>query len=126
MECCHHGLRGLEKAIAGEHALILLDIMLPALNGLEMLRRLRAQGKSTPVLMLTARGSDATDRIVGLEVGADDYLAKPFHPRELVARMRAILRRMSERDASPSVFIQGSVTLDLAARSVRCEGSRSS
>lgn len=87
----HDGQRGLTLAQTMTFDLILLDVMLPKLNGFEVLRALR-QSKQTPVLMLTARG-DEIDRVVGLEIGADDYLPKPFNDRELVARMRAILRR---------------------------------
>ena len=123
VECRHHGARGLERAMSEPYALILLDLMLPGINGLDVLRRLRSGGNVTPVLMLTARGSDATDRIVGLEVGADDYLAKPFHPRELIARMRAILRRVSESARRPEVFLEGGVALDIGARGVRCDGA---
>ncbi|HEX8352130.1 MAG TPA: response regulator transcription factor, partial [Pyrinomonadaceae bacterium] len=85
--------RGLERALSGEHALLVLDVMMPGMNGFEVLRRLRAQGSGIHVMMLTARGDDV-DRIVGLEIGADDYLPKPFNPRELVARIQAILRRV--------------------------------
>lgn len=92
------GPSGLERALAGEFALIVLDVMLPGLNGFEVLRRLRAH-KATPVVMLTARGDDV-DRIVGLEIGADDYLSKPFNARELVARIRAVLRRTEARAAA--------------------------
>ena len=91
----HDGEGGVEAALSGEYALVLLDVMLPGFNGFEVLRRVRAAptpASRVPVLMLTARG-DAMDRIVGLEVGADDYLPKPFNERELVARIRAILRR---------------------------------
>lgn len=87
----HEGETGLREALSGEYSLVVLDVMLPGLNGFEVLRRLRADS-ALPVLMLTARGEEV-DRIVGLEIGADDYLAKPFSPRELVARIRAILRR---------------------------------
>jgi DNA-binding response OmpR family regulator len=90
-------LRGLERGLSAEHALIILDLMLPGLNGLSILRRLRAQS-SVPVLILTARGEDV-DRILGLEIGADDYLAKPFNPRELIARIRAISRRTNRMNA---------------------------
>src|SRR5215831_4823474 len=83
--------RGIERALSAEHELIVLDVMLPGMDGFEILRRLRAESR-TPVLMLTARGDDL-DRILGLEIGADDYLPKPFNPRELAARIRAILRR---------------------------------
>src|SRR6266404_3910566 len=80
-----------EQALTGEYTLVVLDVMLPGINGFEVLRRIRSVSK-IPVLLLTARGEDV-DRIVGLEIGADDYLPKPFNPRELVARIRAILRR---------------------------------
>ncbi|MCL2917169.1 response regulator [Shewanella litorisediminis] len=87
----HDGAEGLSKAVSSHFDLILLDVMLPKLNGFEVLKQLRNH-KQTPVLMLTARGDDI-DRVVGLEIGADDYLPKPFNDRELVARIRAILRR---------------------------------
>ncbi len=83
---------GLNKALRGEDELVILDVMLPGGSGFELLKRMRAEASATPVLLLTARG-DAVDRIVGLEIGADDYLPKPFDPRELLARIRAILRR---------------------------------
>ena len=91
VECAATGRAGLERAGTGGHAAVLLDIMLPDLDGFEVLRALR-HVTDVPVIMLTARG-DEVDRIVGLELGADDYLPKPFHPRELVARIKAILRR---------------------------------
>ena len=85
------GASGLEMALAGAHDLMILDVMLPQMDGFEVLKNLR-QTSALPVLMLTARGDDA-EKITGLETGADDYLAKPFNPRELVARINAILRR---------------------------------
>lgn len=91
VETVHQGDRGAEQALCGEYLLIVLDVMLPTMNGFDVLRRIR-QHSDVPVLMLTARGDDV-DRIVGLEMGADDYLPKPFNPRELVARVRAIQRR---------------------------------
>ena len=94
----HDGAQGVEAALSGEYVILVLDVMLPGLSGFEVLRRLRAES-DLPVLMLTARGDDV-DRIVGLEIGADDYLPKPFNPRELVARIRAILRRTS-REGEP-------------------------
>jgi two-component system, OmpR family, response regulator CpxR len=106
--------------------LILLDVNLPDLNGFEVLRRLRRES-DVPVIMLTARG-DEVDRIVGLEIGADDYLPKPFSVRELVARINAILRRAGrERLATPAdrdsrELKHGSVCIDLLSRSVRCDG----
>ena len=99
VECVHDGHAGLKKALDGQCDLIVLDVMLPGLDGFEILRRLRERSKM-PVLMLTARGEDV-DRIIGLELGADDYLPKPFNPRELAARIRAILRRLEAR-ATPS------------------------
>lgn len=95
------GVAGLEAALSGDHDAIVLDIMLPKMNGLEVLKQLRNSQK-TPVLMLTARG-DEVDRIVGFEMGADDYLPKPCNPREIIARIKAILRRveMDLADAQP-------------------------
>jgi len=91
VETVYEGISGLKRALSGAHDLIILDVMLPGLTGLELLRNLRISSH-IPVLMLTARGEDV-DRIVGLEVGADDYLPKPFNPRELLARIHAIQRR---------------------------------
>lgn len=91
---------GLTKALRGEDELVILDVMLPGGSGFELLKRMRAESSSTPVLLLTARG-DAVDRIVGLEIGADDYLPKPFDPRELLARIRAILRRTRTPQTQP-------------------------
>jgi DNA-binding response OmpR family regulator len=119
VEAEHDGARGLERALSGEYALIVLDIMLPEMGGLEVLRNLR-QKSSVPVLILTARGDDV-DRIVGLEIGADDYLPKPFNPRELLARIRAILRRSREtgaRDADDKLRV-GDVELDPGTRTVK-------
>src|SRR6478672_2562311 len=87
----HDGQTGLDAALEGEYDMAVLDVMLPKMNGFDVLRKLRETSK-LPVLMLTARGDDM-ERIVGLEIGADDYLPKPFNPRELAARLRAILRR---------------------------------
>jgi len=117
VEAIHSGEAGLQRALAGGHALILLDVMLPRLNGFELLRQLRASS-NTRVLLLTARGEDV-DRIVGLEIGADDYLPKPFNPRELLARIRAILRRpVAEPGAAHAGEISvGDVRLDPASRS---------
>ncbi len=126
VDTAHDGERGAERALAGDFALIILDVMLPEGNGFEVLRRIRA-GARTPVLMLTARGEDV-DRIVGLELGADDYLAKPFNPRELVARIRAILRRThpaggeASTPAKPERLALGDVELDAGTRTVRCRG----
>ena len=117
---------GLERALSGEHALVVLDVMLPDINGFDVLRRIRA-ASSIPILMLTARG-DEVDRIVGLEMGADDYLPKPFNPRELVARLRAICRRTMEPAIQgpgrivDSMLSVGDLVLEPRTRSVRREG----
>ncbi len=95
----HDGEAGVEEALSGRYAIVVLDVMLPKLSGVEALRRIRAQSR-VPVLMLTAKGDDV-DRIVGLELGADDYVPKPCTPRELVARLRAILRRSEAGAAGP-------------------------
>jgi two-component system response regulator CpxR len=117
----HDGTTGLERALQGKHELVVLDVMLPGIDGFEVLRRLR-QSSNVPVVMLTARGEDI-DRIVGLELGADDYLPKPFNPRELVARVRAVLRRAEPRPQAGRVEVNG-VTLDPGSREVWCEGRR--
>ncbi len=123
VECMHDGKRGLEHALRGDHLLVVLDVMLPGMNGFEVLRHLREKSH-IPVLLLTARGEDV-DRIVGLEIGADDYLPKPFNPRELVARIRAILRRTDGgRSATPPQIVRvGDIELDPATRTVRQAGS---
>ena len=122
------GASGLESASGGDYEAILLDVMLPKLSGFEVLKRLRggnSPGAQTPVLMLTARGQ-AVDRIVGLEVGADDYLPKPFDERELVARLRAILRRARPaNDAGASgdkreMLNVGDLQIDSGARIAKC------
>jgi two-component system response regulator CpxR len=113
VESVHDGVRGLERARSGEHAMVILDLLLPGLRGLDVLRQLRAES-NVPVLILTARGEDV-DRIVGLELGADDYLPKPFNSRELLARVRAILRRARPSDDTSRIEI-GDVMLDPLAR----------
>ena len=114
----HDGARGLDLALEGSYALIVLDLMLPSLDGFALLKQLRTTSR-VPVLMLTARGEDI-DRIVGLELGADDYLAKPFNPRGLAARIRAILRR-AQSPSKGRLEVNG-VTIDPGSRSVVCEG----
>lgn len=116
-ETAHDGAVGLERALSGQFDLIVLDVMLPRLDGFEVLRQLR-RSRLTPVIMLTARAEDV-DRIVGLELGADDYLPKPFNPRELTARVRAILRRMEPKPAGEARRIEiNGVTLDPGSREV--------
>ena len=117
----HEGHRGLEKASKPGIDLVVLDVMLPGLDGFEILRRLREHSK-VPVIMLTARGEDV-DRIVGLELGADDYLPKPFNPRELAARIRAILRRYEPRPAGVSHRLEvNGIALDPGTREVFAGG----
>jgi DNA-binding response OmpR family regulator len=129
VESVNDGRIGAEKALSGDHSLVVLDVMLPEMNGFEVLRRIREQSK-IPVIMLTARGDDV-DRIVGLEMGADDYLPKPFNPRELVARIRAIQRRADaapEKEvAAPAPSEQlslGDIVLNVGSRTVRQEGRK--
>ena len=120
------GEAGVRGALSGEYGIVVLDVMMPRLNGIEALRRIRAQDSRLPVLMLTARGDDV-DRIVGLELGADDYVPKPCTPRELVARIRAILRRTQaqEESASPPAgpLTVGGLTLWPEKRSAEWNGS---
>jgi len=121
IEAVHDGANGLEKALTGDYDLAILDVMLPKMNGFDVLRNLREKS-SLPVLMLTARGDDM-ERIVGLEIGADDYLPKPFNPRELVARLRAILRRASidENDASGEKLHVEDLEISASSRSVKLD-----
>lgn len=119
----HDGEAGLQSALSGEFDLAILDVMLPKINGFDVLRNLREKS-GLPVLMLTARGDDM-ERIVGLEIGADDYLPKPFNPRELVARLRAILRRASADDSehAPAEKLHvDDLELSASSRSVRRDG----
>ena len=121
----HEGEQGLRKALSGDYGFVVLDVM-PAgsLGGFEILRRLRAKS-SVPVLMLTARGAEI-DRILGLEIGADDYLPKPFNPRELVARIHAVQRRVVATERPVAAVSQtltvGDIEVDLSTRAVRRDG----
>ena len=119
-ECVHDGMRGLDRARSGEHALVVLDLMLPGMNGIQVLRQVRQQS-DIPVLILTAKGEDV-ERILGLEFGADDYLPKPFNARELVARIRAILRRSLRTTGEDRPIIAGDLEMHLASREVHLEG----
>jgi DNA-binding response OmpR family regulator len=113
--------RGLEMLARGAYDAVVLDVMLPDLDGFEVCRRVRA-ASDVPVLMLTARG-DPEDRVVGLELGADDYLSKPFDPRELLARLHAIMRRRTSGMAKPSPVLRfGRLEIDPDARQVRRDG----
>ncbi len=122
LEAVHDGLRGLQRVLSREHAFVILDLMLPGMGGLDVLRRLRAQSP-VPVLILTARGEDV-DRILGLEIGADDYLPKPFNPRELIARIRAILRRTSPSPERAASLMVSGIRLDPAAREAWIDGKQ--
>jgi two-component system response regulator ResD len=115
----HEGDLAIGAILEHDPALVILDLMLPGVDGLEILRRLRKR-RNTPVLMLTARNSEA-DMILGLELGADDYLAKPFSPRELVARARALLRRTRPTGGEP-LLEAGPLAIDVARREVRLDG----
>jgi two-component system phosphate regulon response regulator OmpR len=121
------GERGLAALKKGHFDVVLLDIMLPGVDGLEVCRRIRGlpERGNTPVMMLTAKGDDV-DKIVGLELGADDYLAKPFNPRELLARLRAILRRAQAPTGNEGhqTFSSSGLTIDFDAREVTVDGKR--
>lgn len=113
------GGRGLAALEANAYDAVLLDVMMPGMDGLEVCKRIRAK-RQIPILMLTARG-DETDRVVGLELGADDYLAKPFSPRELLARLRAVLRRAQPTAVADRLESSG-ISIDVAGRDVRVNG----
>lgn len=120
VKACHEAEAGLKAVLTGNHGFIILDVMLPGYSGLDLLRRIRLTS-AVPVLMLTARG-DEIDRIIGLEMGADDYLPKPFNPRELVARIKAITRRgeaaFPGRKQPVARLVVGDVSLDPGTRTV--------
>jgi two-component system, OmpR family, response regulator len=120
LEHAPDGRKGLETLERGVFDAVLLDVMMPGLDGLEVCRRIREKSR-IPVIMLTARG-DETDRVVGLELGADDYVPKPFSPRELLARLRAVLRRAAPSGGEPPLVV-GNVSVDLQAREVRVGGA---
>lgn len=119
------GNSGLAQAAAGSCCLVLLDIMLPGRDGIDVLRELR-RTSAVPVIMLTAKGDDV-DRIVGLELGADDYLPKPFNPRELIARIKAVLRRSGasgeEGGEAPRLLVRGPLTIDLEGYRATLDGA---
>jgi DNA-binding response OmpR family regulator len=122
IDVAHDGAEGLARALSGEFTLVVLDVMLPQIEGFEALRHIREKSR-LPVIMLTARGDDV-DRIHGLEIGADDYLMKPFNPRELAARIQAVLRRSSfpasgSASSAPETIVLGDIELDKGSRTVR-------
>ena len=119
------GLEALRIAAAAPPDLVVLDLMLPGIDGLEVCRRLRAERPDLPVVMLTARGEEE-DRIAGLEVGADDYVVKPFSPRELALRVRSVLRRTEQRttpDSAATLLVDGDLRVDTGARTVTLDGA---
>ena len=115
------GREGLEKAEGGGYDLLLLDIMLPGLNGLEVLRRLRKAGSSMPVIMLTARDA-VMDKVTGLDMGADDYVTKPFSIEELLARIRASLRKQTAQKQETGLLSCGGLTVDVSRHRVTRDG----
>jgi DNA-binding response OmpR family regulator len=117
------GESGVSTAVRDNPDVILVDLMLPGIDGLEVCRQLRSETKTAhiPIIMLTAK-SQESDRIVGLELGADDYVTKPFSPRELSARVKAVLRRSSAQISQPSLIRRNELTIDLDRREVLCEG----
>jgi two-component system, OmpR family, alkaline phosphatase synthesis response regulator PhoP len=122
IQTCEDGAQALHKVEQHQPALLVLDVMLPGLDGFEICRRLRLAGNPVPVIMLTARDEDI-DKILGLELGADDYLTKPFNPRELVARVKAILRRIDKAGTPDSAPLQlADLTIDPARREVTIGG----
>jgi two-component system, OmpR family, response regulator len=125
VELAFDGNAGLAAAQSGAFDLIILDLMLPGIDGLEICRRLRGQARYTPILMLTAK-SNELDRVLGLEMGADDYLAKPFSFPELLARVKAIFRRVdalaAARDATPALIAAGELSIDPGRREVMRHG----
>ncbi|MBI2320959.1 MAG: response regulator transcription factor [Chloroflexi bacterium] len=116
VEVAENGQKALAKARAAKPDLVILDLMLPELDGWEVCRRLRRES-DVPIIMLTARGEDV-DKIVGLEMGADDYVTKPFNPRELLARVKAVLRRYEAGPRPPRVLVAGDLQIDLDRREV--------
>jgi DNA-binding response OmpR family regulator len=118
-----NGLEALELARHRRPDLIVLDLLLPGMDGLDVCRVLRAEGNEVPIIMLTAKTTEA-DKLIGLELGADDYVTKPFSPRELVARVRAVLRRVGERgDQDPPEIQRGDLVVDFARHEVRLDGT---
>ena len=117
------GIEGLTKASNTDIDLIILDIMLPGMNGFDICKKLRSQGIRTPVIMLTAKGQEI-DRVVGLEIGADDYVIKPFSPRELQSRVKAVLRRMETEpdDKEKNLFRSGGLEVDFRQYICRVDG----
>ena len=121
VDAVHNGLDAYEYAVTGEYDAVILDVMMPKMDGIQVLERLRAEGVKTPIMMLTAKGQKS-DRITGFNAGADDYLPKPFEPDELICRVRAMLRRGGSYH--PAVLSYGGVSLDTGTGMLSC-GERS-
>ena len=119
VDAVHNGFDAYEYAVAGDYDAIILDVMMPKMNGIQVLERLRSEGVKTPIMMLTAKGQK-DDRITGFNAGADDYLPKPFDPDELISRVRAMLRRSEAYQ--PSLLTCGDLSLDPASGELRCRG----
>jgi two-component system, OmpR family, alkaline phosphatase synthesis response regulator PhoP len=123
VEALGDGRQALDRLRGGGHDVVILDLQLPGLDGLSLCAELRRdkRTRSLPVIMLTARGDEA-DRVVGLEVGADDYVVKPFSPKELVARVRALMRRLERREDEEAPLVLGALEIDGARHTVKWEG----
>lgn len=123
VESVADGRRALERLLAGGHDVLILDLQLPGLDGLSVCAELRRDKRTAalPIVMLTARGDEA-DRVVGLEVGADDYVVKPFSPKELVARVRALLRRAERKEPEPGPLVLGPIEIDRERHTVKVSG----
>ena len=118
------GKEGLKKAMSEKFHLIILDILLPGLNGFEVCKKLRESGNETPILMLTAAKTEEMDKVTGLELGADDYVTKPIGSREMVARVKAILRRVGQKEKTPENYEFGDVSVDFKSHEVSKAGKK--
>jgi DNA-binding response OmpR family regulator len=118
----HDGVAGLERALAEHPDLVVLDVMMPRMSGLDVCKQLKAKRPALPIIMLTARGQEI-DKVVGLELGADDYVTKPFSIRELMARVKAVLRRVSPAATTPEVYRFGDVEVNIRSNVVRRAGA---
>jgi DNA-binding response OmpR family regulator len=119
-----NGKEGLKMAMKGKFQLIILDILLPGLNGFEVCKKLREAGVGTPILMLTAAKTEEMDKVTGLELGADDYVTKPIGSREMVARVKAILRRATQKEEAPESYEFGDVNVDFKSHEVSKAGKK--
>lgn len=120
VDCAYDGQKGLRKALSNEYDIILMDVMMPQMNGYEVLKRLKKEGRTTPVILITAK-NDSSDMIEGLELGADDYIQKPFNADVLIARIRALARRSNIDDYDSDIIRYGDITLTVSARKLAKE-----